>query len=67
MDFSLPTEEKAQQKEVREFFEGHSELVSEVREETESGSGYGPKTWKLLCLLGAKGWLTPPWARCVIR
>ncbi len=61
MDFGFSREEEAFREEVRTFLE--KEVTSGLREETESGLGWGPHTWEFIGKLGARGWLTPTWPK----
>ena len=59
MDFELTTEEKAYQKELREFLK--REVNEGVVAETESMQGLGPYSWELLRKMGARRLLAPSW------
>jgi alkylation response protein AidB-like acyl-CoA dehydrogenase len=61
MDFGFSKEEEAFRREVREFL--RREVTPEVREEADSGIGWGPHIWELVRKLGARGLLTPTWPR----
>ena len=63
MDFRLTPEEERFRDEVREFFKSENELAEKVREEMESGQGFGPATWEIFKKVGAKGWLCPTWPK----
>ena len=59
MDFGFSKEEDAFRQEVREFL--RKEVTPQIREEGDSGIGWGPYTWELVRKLGARGLLTPTW------
>ncbi|MBM4445256.1 MAG: acyl-CoA dehydrogenase [Chloroflexi bacterium] len=61
MDFGFSKEEEAFRREVREFL--RREVTPEVREEADSGIGWGPHIWDLVRKLGARGLLTPTWPK----
>ncbi len=61
MDFGFSKEEEAFRQEVREFL--RKEVTPQIREEADSGIGWGPHTWELVRKLGAKGLLTPTWPK----
>jgi alkylation response protein AidB-like acyl-CoA dehydrogenase len=61
MDFGFSKEEEAFRREVREFL--RREVTPEVREEADSGIGWGPHIWELVRKLGARGLLTPTWPK----
>ena len=61
MDFGFSKEEEAFRTEVREFL--RREVTPEVREEADSGIGWGPRIWELVRKLGARGLLTPTWPK----
>lgn len=63
MDFEFTKEEKALQKEVREFMK--KESTPEMLKETEDmGDIYGaPEGRKIIQKMAAKGWLTPTWPK----
>jgi hypothetical protein len=63
MDFSFSPEEENFRKEVQDFFIGEAKLVAEAKEEAESGEGFGPSSWKIMGMIGEKGWLCPTWPR----
>jgi len=59
MDFELTPEEKAFQKEVREFLDEH--CTEKVVAETESMLGEGPYSKELIRKMGARNMLAPRW------
>ena len=61
MDFGFSKEEDAFRQEVREFL--RKEVTPQIREEADSGIGWGPHIWELVRKLGAKGLLTPTWPK----
>ncbi len=61
MDFGFSKEEEAFRREVREFL--RREVTPEVREEADSGIGWGPHIWELVRKLGARRLLTPTWPK----
>ena len=61
MDFGFSREEEAFRQEVRDFLK--REVTPELREEAETGAGWGPQIWAFIRELGAKGWLTPTWPK----
>ncbi len=61
MDFGFSKEEEAFRKGVRDFL--RKEVTPEVREEADSGIGWGPHIWELVRKLGARGLLTPTWPK----
>lgn len=61
MDFRFTEKEEALRKDVREYLHGELELMADVRHETESGLGFGPRTKEFMRKIGAKGWLCPSW------
>jgi len=61
VDFCFSKEEEAFRQEVRDFL--NQEVTPELREEAETGAGWGPQIWAFVRKLGAKGWLTPTWPR----
>ena len=61
MDFGFSKEEEAFRQEVRELL--RKEVTPQIREEADSGIGWGPHTWELVRKLGAKGLLTPTWPK----
>jgi alkylation response protein AidB-like acyl-CoA dehydrogenase len=61
MDFGFSKQEEAFRREVREFL--RREVTPEVREEADSGIGWGPHIWELVRKLGARGLLTPTWPK----
>ena len=63
MDFGFSDKELAFRDEINNFLHEESDLMAEVRKETESLAGFGPYTWKFLREVGQKGWLTPSWPR----
>lgn len=63
MNFRFTEKEEALRKEVREYLQGESELMADVRRETESGLGFGPRIQEFLRKTGANGWLTPSWPK----
>ena len=62
MDFIFSPAEEQFRQEVHKFFE-NDENTNGVREELESGLGFGPYTWKIFQKIGSKGWLTPTWPK----
>lgn len=63
MDFDFSTEEKKFKKEVQEFFIKEEKIVNEARKEFDSGLGFGPNCWRILRMIGEKGWLCPTWPK----
>ena len=63
MDFKFTEKENALRREVRAYLESEAQLMADVRSETESGMGFGPRTKEFLRKVGAKGWLTPSWPK----
>lgn len=61
MDFGFSKEEDAFRQEVREFL--RKEVTPQIREEADSGIGWGPHIWELVRKLGARGLLTPTWPK----
>ncbi len=61
MDFRFSNEEEGFRQEVREFL--RKEVTPQVREEADSGIGWGPHIWELVHKLGARGLLTPTWPK----
>lgn len=61
MDFGFSKEEDAFRQEVREFL--RKEVTPQIRQEADSGIGWGPHIWELVRKLGAKGLLTPTWPK----
>jgi len=61
MDFGFSKQQEAFRKEVRDFL--CKEVTPEVREEADSGIGWGPHIWELVRKLGARGLLTPTWPK----
>ena len=57
MDFNFTPEQEAFRREVRAFLE--KEVTDELREEVNSGLGFGPASWEYVRKLGKKGWLVP--------
>jgi 3-oxocholest-4-en-26-oyl-CoA dehydrogenase alpha subunit len=57
MNFELSPEQEKFRKEVSGFLD--KEVTDKVKEESESGGGYGPHSWDLMRKLGAKRWLAP--------
>ncbi len=63
MEFRFTKEEEEFRQEVREFLLPQSELLEKVRQESESGGGWGPWTREFLQKAGARGYLTPSWPK----
>lgn len=61
MDFGFSSDEEAFRHEVREFL--RKEVTQRVKEEADSGIGWGPHIWELVRKLGSKGFLTPTWPK----
>jgi len=61
MDFGFSKEEDAFRQEVREFL--RKEVTPQIRQEADSGIGWGPHIWELVRKLGAKGLLAPTWPK----
>lgn len=61
MDFGFSSDEEAFRHEVREFL--RKEVTQLVKEEADSGIGWGPHIWELVRKLGSKGFLTPTWPK----
>jgi hypothetical protein len=59
MDFCLTQEEDAFRDALRRFLD--EEVTPELLDETESGLGWSPVTWKFIQKLGRKRWLCPSW------
>lgn len=57
MIFELTDEQKRFKEKICRFLD--TEVTEEVREESDSGLGWGPHSWRLMQRLGAKGWLAP--------
>lgn len=61
MDFGFSCDEEAFRREVREFL--RKEVTPQIREEADSGIGWGPHIWELVHKLGVRGLLTPTWPK----
>lgn len=63
MEFKFTKEEEEFRQEIRQFFQGQSELIEKVRQEADSGAGWGQWTWEFMQKTGAKGYLAPSWPK----
>jgi alkylation response protein AidB-like acyl-CoA dehydrogenase len=63
MDFSFSVEEERFQEEVRDFFVKERETAEKAKEEWDSGMGLGPQCWKILGMMGKRGWVCPTWPK----
>ena len=63
MEFKFTKEEEEFRQEVRQFFQGQSELIEKVRQEADSGAGWGQWTWEFMQKTGAKAYLAPSWPK----
>jgi len=61
VEFGFSKEEEAFRQEVREFL--NRAVTPDLREEAETGAGWGPQIWAFVRKLGVKGWLTPTWPK----
>lgn len=63
MEFKFTKEEEEFRQEIRQFFQSQSELIEKVRQEADSGAGWGQWTWEFMQKTGAKGYLAPSWPK----
>jgi alkylation response protein AidB-like acyl-CoA dehydrogenase len=63
MDFDYSQEEQEFKEEVQAFFIKERAAADKAREEWDSGLGFGPECWKILKMMGERGWICPTWPK----
>jgi alkylation response protein AidB-like acyl-CoA dehydrogenase len=63
MNFSFSAEEQRFQQRVRDFFLKERVIAEKAKEEWDSGMGLGPYCWKILGMMGERGWICPTWPK----
>lgn len=63
MDFRFSAEEEKFMQDVHDFFIKEEKIAIEAKKEWDSGLGFGPNCWKILGMIGEKGWLCPTWPK----
>jgi len=63
MEFRFTKEEEEFRQVIRQFFQSQSELIEKVRQEADSGAGWGQWTWEFMQKTGTKGYLAPSWPK----